>query len=115
MQSEFGWIQIGEETFENDVIVHVDGTVTKRKKKLSKDLKAEYGHTPLSDQELEFLDEERPEVVIVGTGQFGDLPITPKAKKILSRYGAVIQPTPQAINSMAAERRPFVAIIHVTC
>ncbi len=31
MQSEFGWMQIGEETYENDVIIQVDGTVTKRK------------------------------------------------------------------------------------
>ena len=82
---------------------------------MPKDLKADNGHTLPSERELEFQSEEGPELVIVGTGQFGDLPITPKAQMILSRYGVVIQPTPQAINSLAAERRPYVTTIHVTC
>jgi hypothetical protein len=115
VQSEFGWVQIGDERFENDIVVHVDGTITKRKKKLSKDLKADYGHTPLSDRELDILKEEKPEVVIVGIGQYGDLPVTPKAKKILNRYEAMYLRTPEALESMAAEKRPYVAIVHVTC
>ena len=115
MQSEFGWVQIGRERFEKDVVVHVDGTVTKRKKKKSKDLKPEYGHTPLSEKELDFLEDEEPEVVIIGIGQYGDLPITPKAQKILDDYDTIVQPTPEALESMANEKRPYVAIIHVTC
>jgi hypothetical protein len=115
MDTGFGWVQIGEERFENDIVVHVDGTITKRRKKLSKDLKAEYGHTPLSDRELDILKEERPEVVIVGMGQDGALPVTPKAKKMLDKYDVVYQRTQEALVSMAREKRPFVAIIHVTC
>jgi hypothetical protein len=115
MQTSFGWVQIGGEKFENDIVVHVNGTITKRRKKLSKDLKADYGHTPLSDRELDFLKKEEPEVVIVGTGQYGDLPVTPKAKKLLNRYEAVYLRTPEALESMSAEKRPYVAIVHVTC
>ena len=115
MQTAYGWVQIGAEKFENDIIVHVDGTVTKRQKKLSKDLQADYGHTPLSERELDFLEEEGPEVVIVGIGQNGDLPVTPKAKKILGKYRTVYLRTPEAVESMSAEKRPYVAIVHVTC
>jgi hypothetical protein len=115
MQTGFGWVQIGGERFENDIIVHIDGTITKRQKKLSKDLKSEYGHTPLSERELDFLGKEEPEVVIVGTGQNGDLPVTSKAKKILDRYGALYLPTPEALETMSVEKRRYVAIVHVTC
>lgn len=115
VETAFGWIEIDGQRFENDVVVHADRTVTKRKKKLSKPFKEEYGHTPLSEHELEFLDEEGPEVVIIGTGQDGSLPLTPKAQKILDRYETVVEKTPQALESMAHEKKRFVAILHVTC
>lgn len=115
MRTAFGWVEIDDQTFENDVVFHVDRSVTKRKKKLSKGLRDDYGHTPLSEHELKFLDDERPEVVIIGTGQSGSLPITPKAQKILDHYDVIVERTPQAIESMAHETRPYVAILHVTC
>ena len=115
MQTAYGWVQIGDERYENDIIVHVDGSISKRRKKLSRELKAEYGHTPLSEHELDFLKEEKPEVVIVGTGQDGALPVTPKAKMILDKFQTVLLRTPEAIAHMTSEKRPYVAIIHVTC
>ena len=81
MKSEFGWIEIDKVRYEHDVIIHRDGSVTKRSKKKSKELKGTYGHTPLSDQELEVVKKEKPEIVYIGTGQYGDLPITPEAER----------------------------------
>ena len=115
MKSEFGWIEIDKVRYEHDVIIHRDGSVTKRSKKRSKELKSMYGHTPLSDHELEFLGKEKPEIVYIGTGQYGDLPITPEAKTGLSRFETVIRPTPEILDMLKKERRSFVAIIHVTC
>src|SRR5512136_1698611 len=100
MKSAFGWIEVNNVRYDHDVIIHKDGTLTKRSKKKSKELKNVYGHTPLSDHELEFLDREKPEVVYIGTGQYGDLPITPEAKKVLSRFETVIQPTPDILDSL---------------
>lgn len=114
-RSEFGWIEIGGNRFENDVIVHVDKTVSKRRKKRSKKFKEEYGHTPLSEAELDFLSREKPEVVFVGTGHYGSLPITPGAKEILDHYRITIKETPAVLEIMAHEKRPYVAILHVTC
>ena len=82
MKSEFGWIEIDKVRYDHDVIIHRDGSVTKRSKKRSKELKGTYGHTPLSDHELEVLKKEKPEIVYIGTGQYGDLPITPEAKMV---------------------------------
>jgi len=52
MKSAFGWIEVGNIRYDHDVIIHQDGTITKRSKKKSKELKDVYGHTPLSDKEL---------------------------------------------------------------
>jgi hypothetical protein len=115
MKSEFGWIEIDQVRFEHDVIIHRDGSVTKRSKKKSKELKSTYGHTPLSDQELEVVKKEKPEIVYIGTGQYGDLPITPEAERELRRFETVIRPTPEILDMLKKEHRSFIAIIHVTC
>jgi len=115
MKSEFGWIEIDNVLYDHDVIIHHDGSVTKRSKKRSKELKSAYGHTPLSDHELEVIKKENPEIVYIGTGQYGDLPITPEAKKVLSQFKTVILPTPEILEILKKERRSFIAIIHVTC
>jgi len=115
MKSEFGWIEIDKIRYEHDVIIHADGSVTKRSKKKSRDLKSIYGHTPLSNNELEFLEQEKPEIVYIGTGQSGNLPLTPDAKKVLSQFETVIRPTPDILGMLKKEHRSCIAIIHVTC
>jgi hypothetical protein len=110
MKSEFGWIEIDKVRYDHDVIIHTDGSITRRSKKKSKALKTSYGHTPLSGQELEFLGKEHPEIVYVGTGQYGDLPLTPDAE-----FDTIIRPTPDIIDLLEKEQRSFIAIIHVTC
>ena len=115
MRSEFGWIEIDNVRYDHDVIIHRDSLVTKRSKKRSKELKSTYGHTPLSDHELDILGKEKPEIVYIGTGQYGDLPITPEAKMILRQFETVILPTPEILDMVKKERRSFIAIIHVTC
>jgi hypothetical protein len=115
MKSEFGWIEIDKVRYDHDVIIHTDDSITRRSKKKSKALKSSYGHTPLSGQELEFLGKEQPDVVYIGTGQYGDLPLTPDADIILKEFDTIIRPTPDIIGLLEKEQRSFIAIIHVTC
>ncbi len=115
MKSEFGWIKVNGVTYEKDIILHADGTVTKREKKKSKDLKPIYGHTPLSEHELDFLSKEKPNVVYVGTGHQAALPITPEAMLILKKYKTVILPTQEIIEKISQDHRKMVALIHITC
>ncbi|HVP94299.1 MAG TPA: hypothetical protein VMS89_03915 [Methanoregulaceae archaeon] len=115
MKTGFGFIEIDGITYDHDVVIHTDGSVSKRKKKKSKELKGDYGHTPLSEYELDILGEEKPAVVYIGTGQYGSLPITNKATGILRTYSAVIAPTPDIIPALADENRHYVAILHITC
>ena len=115
MKSEFGWIKVNGNKYEKDIIIHADGKVTKRKKKKSKDLKEKYGHTPLSERELDFLSQEKPEVVYIGTGHQSALQITPEALSILKEYETVILPTQKITEKVEQEKRKMVALIHVTC
>ncbi len=115
MKSEFGWIKINGDKYKKDVIIHTDGSVTKREKKKSKNLKEKYGHTPLSDRELDFLAKEKPEVVYIGIGHQSALPITPEALAILKEYETVILPTGEVIEKIDQEKRKMIALIHVTC
>ncbi|MDD1770113.1 MAG: MTH938/NDUFAF3 family protein [Methanomassiliicoccales archaeon] len=111
----WGWLEIDGMRFEKDVVVHVDGSVTPRAVELSHPYRTEYFHVPLSELELGFLEEEKPEVVIVGAGHKGMMTITPKAKELLSRYVVIEGTTENAVKAMNAEKRRFVAILHSTC
>jgi hypothetical protein len=115
MKTGFGWIEVGDVRYDHDIIIHADRSVTKRKKKLSKGQKGNYGHTPLSDAELGFLTGERPDMVFIGTGQYGDLPVTPAAAAILEHHHAVIRPTPDILVLIELEKRKYVAVLHTTC
>jgi hypothetical protein len=70
----FGSIEIDGRQYDHDVVID-QGAVRKRIKKPSKPQRTRYGHTPLS------ADENIPwggTQLIVGTGAYGSLPITPE-------------------------------------
>ncbi len=115
MRTGFGWIEYRGKVYEHDVIIHSNGEVEKRKKKLSAHLKRDYGHTPLTEMECAFLTRERPGVVYIGTGQHGALPLTEGARQVLGDYTTIIGPTPDILEDMEREAGPYAAILHVTC
>jgi len=115
VKSKHGWIEVDGIRYNHDIIIHGDRSVTRRSKKKSKKYRKKYGHTPLADHEIEFLQEENPGIIYIGTGQYGDLPITKEARKILGGYDTVILPTPDIMALLEEEDRPFVAVIHVSC
>ena len=115
LKAKFGWIKVDGKKYEKDIIIHSDGSITKREKKKSKDLKTNYGHTPLSERELDFLAQEKFDALYIGTGHDSALPITPEAVEILKKYNALIASTPEIIDKIETEKGKFVAVIHVTC
>jgi hypothetical protein len=115
MKTGFGWIEVKGRRYDHDIIIHADGTVTKRKKNRSRAFRSEYGHTPLSGEELGSILDEHPVVVYIGTGQYGSLPLTPDASTLLMPFDPVIMPTPDLLPLLDTEVRCHVAVIHVTC
>ena len=115
MRTAFGWIEIDGVRYEHDIIVHRDQSVEKRSKKKSRKCRNFFHHTPLTERELEFLEKEKPDIVYIGTGQFGDLPITVEALFLLAKFQAIIRPTPEIMNFLSFEYRSFAAILHAKC
>ena len=92
----FGAITIDGKTYEHDVVVRLSGEVVKRKKKLSKRL---YGTSHmLSEEEAKFLFEKGCDQVVIGSGQMGNVQLSPEAEAYFERKGCevLLKPTPEA-------------------
>ena len=108
----FGSICIDGVTYEHDVVID-RGQVSKRKKKLSKQFRGEFGHTPLS------LEEKIPwkcRRLVVGTGT-GALPVMEELKHEAKRrkIELLILPTVRAIQVLERDSTETNAVLHVTC
>jgi len=109
----FGSIRIDGVTYDHDVVI-ADGTVAKRSKKASKQLREVYGHTPLSAAESIPWKCKR---LVIGTGAHGSLPVTPEVQREAARRGVelFVMPTVEAIDELAQGSKDTNAILHVTC
>jgi hypothetical protein len=113
--TRFGSITIAGERYRHDVLLRPDGTVKKRKKKLSK---AVYGtsHT-LSLAEAEYVYQDGAERLIIGTGQTGLVKLSPEAEELFQAKGCTVDllPTPRAIQAWNEAQGTVVGLFHVTC
>src|SRR6516225_983642 len=94
-RTTFGTITIEGKTYEHDVIIRLSGEVAKRKKKLSK----QYCGTShvLSKDEAKFVFENGCEQLIIGSGQIGNVHLSPEAEAYFAKKGCkvLLQPTPR--------------------
>ncbi|MGA2641749.1 MAG: MTH938/NDUFAF3 family protein [Spirochaetia bacterium] len=109
----FGSIRIDGVTYEHDVVIE-HGDVRKRKKKASKELRNEFGHTPLS------IAENIPwgcRCIVVGTGANGALPVMDEVRSEAIRRGVelVVAPTEQAVELLNKQPEDTNAVLHITC
>jgi hypothetical protein len=114
-KSKFGWISVGVEKYENDILIRLDGNIQKRKKKLSK---AVYGTShKLSLAEAEYVYEEGATQIIIGTGQYGMVHLSEEAAKFFQKVNCtpILLPTPEAIRSWNEAAGPAIGLFHVTC
>jgi hypothetical protein len=114
-RTEFGAITIDGKTYEHDVVVRLSGEVVKRKKKLSKKY---YGTSHvLSKDEAKFVFEKGCKQLIVGSGQMGNVRLSPEAKAYFTkkRCEVVLQPTPAAIQLFNRSEAKKIGLFHVTC
>jgi hypothetical protein len=77
--TKFGNITIDGKTYEHDVVIRLSGEVVKRKKKLSKKY---YGTSHvMSKDEAKFVFEKGCEQFIVGSGQMGNVHLSPEVSR----------------------------------
>jgi len=114
-RTTFGTITVDGKTYEHDVVIRLSGEVVKRKKKLSKKY---YGtsHT-LSKDEAKFVFEKGCKQLILGSGQMGNLHLSPEAEAFFAKKGCkvVLRPTPEAIRVFNKSRGRKAGLFHVTC
>jgi hypothetical protein len=113
--THFGTIAIGGETYPHDIIIRLDGRVEKRKKKLSKRV---YGTSHLvSLDEARHVWEEGAILLVVGSGQYGALGLSPEASAFLERGACQVEvaPTPDAIEVFNDAPEGTIGLFHVTC
>ena len=82
-RTTFGTITIDGKTYEHDVIIRLSGEVARRKKKPSKKY---YGTSHvLSKDEAKFIYEDGCEQLILGSGQMGNVHLSPEAETFFAR------------------------------
>jgi hypothetical protein len=114
-RTSFGAITIDGKTYEHDVVVRLSGEVVKRKKQLSKKY---YGTSHmLSKDEAKFLFEKGCEQLIIGSGQMGNVQLSPEADAYFSKKGSkvLLRPTPEAIRLFNRSKGKKIGLFHVTC
>jgi hypothetical protein len=113
--TEFGAITIEGKTYDHDVVIRLSGKVEKRRKRLSKE---QYGTSHVvSKAEAKFLFEKGCDLLIVGTGQDGNVRLSPEAIAYFAKKDCrvVLQRTPEAILTFNRSRGRKIGVMHVTC
>ncbi len=114
-KTRFGSITIAGETYENDVLIRLDGKVKKRKKKLSREI---YGTSHIiSLAEAEFVYEAGAENIILGTGQSGMVKLSDEATEFFRQKEChtALFPTPEAIHVWHEAKGQTIGLFHITC
>jgi hypothetical protein len=114
-RTAFGSITIDGKTYNHDVIIRLSGKMDKRQKKLSKQ---QYGTSHiLSKAEAKTVFEDRCDLLIIGSGQQGNVNLSPEASAYFEKKGCrvIVEPTPEAIRSFNESRGKKVSLMHVTC
>jgi len=113
--TDFGSITIDGVTYRHDVVIRLSGEVIKRKKGLSRQ---HYGtsHT-ISLDEAEFVYENGCDTLVLGTGQYGNVHLSPEAAEFFADHDCrvVLEPMPQATKAYNNTKGRAIGLFHVTC
>jgi hypothetical protein len=111
----FGTITIDGKTYEHDVLIRLSGEVVKRKKKLSKKY---YGTSHVvSKDEAKFVYERGCNQLVVGSGQMGNVHLSPEAEAYFAKKDCKVplRPTSEAIQVFNKSFSKKIGLFHVTC
>lgn len=113
--TSFGSITIDGQKFDYDVLISLDGTIRKRKKKLSKKY---YGTShKISLEEAKYIYEDGAQMLIIGTGQYDMVRLSGEAQDFFDVKGLELHTcsTPEAIKVWNEVQAGAIGLFHVTC
>lgn len=114
-KTSFGSITIDGKKYKHDVLIRLDGKVEKRKKKLSK---AIYGSSHMiSLDEAKYIYEPGAHRVLIGTGQFDSVKLSPEAEAFFQQMNCQAQllPTGKALQGWNDAPAGTIGMFHITC
>jgi len=107
---DFGRIVVDGKAYTNDVIIFPD--------KVKDNWWRKEGHA-LHIEDIDSVVEEKPEVLIVGTGKYGILKVLPETREYIKSKGIelIVEPTDKAceIYNEISKNKKAVAALHLTC
>lgn len=113
--TSFGSITVAGQKIKGDIVLTPDGSIKKRKKKLSKRI---YGssHT-ISLDEAKHIYQKGVRLLIIGTGQYDMVRLSDEARAYLEKHGCQVQlaATPEAIRLWNDAQGQVIGLFHVTC
>lgn len=114
-KTSFGSITVDGQEYSHDILIRLDGSIEKRAKKLSKQV---YGtsHT-LSLAEAQHTYQAGAERLIIGSGQYGLVSLSPEAQGFFDEKGVVVEvaATPEALAAWNHAEGAMIGLFHVTC
>lgn len=112
---DFGEVTVDDETLDYDIVVRANGTVKRRKKKLSREV---HGTShELSEAEVQWVCRKRTDRLIIGAGHHGQVTLSREATKWLKAMGIAVEllPTPEAAQAFNNTSGPKALLLHVSC
>ena len=113
--TSFGSVTIEGRTFDHDVLIRHDGTIKKRKKKLSS---AVYGTSHvISVDEARHIYQDGMERLIVGAGQYGMVELSDEAAAYFEGMQCQVDvlPMEEALHVWNQAEGAVIGLFHVTC
>jgi hypothetical protein len=114
----FGWLIVNGQRHADDQMIATNGEIVPRPKHLSK----KYGswHTALGPEEVGCALIGNPEILVVGCGHFGVLPIRAEARALLVARGVTletrrIRDALTRYDELTRAGKRVAAILHLTC
>jgi len=112
--SDFGKIIIDNKTYDYDVTIDSNGKVAKR----SGISETYYGtHHTICTEEIKTLLEGKPQVIVIGTGQYGACRLEQGVSRACEKNGAklISEKTPKAVEAFNKAETRKAGLFHVTC
>lgn len=119
--TKFGSITIDGKKYKHDIYLYSDGKLEKRDKSHSPRIN---GHRSLSVWELEKVTKNEPDILIIGTGQSGVLPLNENSRVWINEIEQegdmriIMKKTPNILedtNELLNSDKKVAGIFHTTC
>lgn len=112
--TEFGKIVVDGKTYDYDIVIDANGVVARR----SKASERWYGtHHVICTEEVKDLLASKPQVLVIGLGQYKACRLEQGAERECARYGTklIAEPTPKAIKTFNETEARKAGLFHLTC